>query len=312
VRWSETTDRRWLAGFALAASAGILSHLSFLLVLVAAVAYSLVLAGRGRLSIGSALAVHAVPLLLLGALVVADLRYLRIGGGTSEPPLALLGQTASLAVGGPVEGRGVLFFAALAAVVLVAELARRARRYWPNRRSNEPGSYLWIFFAAATLVPIWVALALDPPFLFPRYFLVCIAFVPVLFASLAGSLGRPWSVVLVAAWIAVNGYSLARFAAEGRGRYEEALRFLLDASEADVVTVASDHDLRNERILGFYRERMGEEGKRLRYLGGEDSGDADFWIGSYEGSRCGSCVLLGSYPSSALSGARWVLFRRNR
>jgi hypothetical protein len=50
-----------------------------------------------------------------------------------------------------------------------------------------------------------------------------------------------------------------------------------------------------------------EEGKRLKYV---SVIDAAFWIGSYEGSRCHSC-LLRSYPSSALSGARWALYRRN-
>jgi hypothetical protein len=309
VRWTETTDLRWLAGFSLAASAGVLSHLSFVLVLVAAVVYSLVLAGLGRLTFGGALAVQIVPLLLLGALVVIDLRHLRIGGGTSEPPLAVLGQTASLALGGPVEGGGVLLLAGLAALVLGVELVRRVRRYWPNRRSGEPRSYLWIFFAATTLLPIWVALALDPPFLFPRYFLVSIAFVPLLVASLASSLGRPWSAVLLIVWLSANGYSLLRFAQEGRGRYEDALRFLLEAAEDDVLTVGSDHDLRNGRIVAFYRERMGEEGERLKYVSEIDS---EFWIKSYEGSRCDSCVLLRSYPSSALSGARWVLYRRMR
>jgi len=312
VRWTENGGMRWLTGYGFAASVGILSHLSFVLVLAAAVVFSLVLAGRGRLSFGNALAVQVFPLLLFGALVGIDLRYLGIGGGTREPPVAVLAQTASLALGGPIEGRGVLLFAALSTVVLAVELARRVVRYWPNRRSKEPRSYLWVFFAAAALLPIWVALALDPPFLFPRYFLVSIAFVPLLVASFASSLGRPWSVLLVGAWLAMNGYALARFAEEGRGRYQEALRFLLDSSEAAVVTVASDHDLRNERLLGFYRKRMGEEGKRLRYVGAEGSGDADFWIGSYEGSRCDSCVLLRSYPSSALSGARWVLYRRNQ
>jgi hypothetical protein len=234
---------------------------------VAAVVYSLALVGRGRLSIGNALAVQVVPLLLLAALVVIDLRYLGIGGGTTVPPLALLAQTASLALGGPVEGAGVLVFAALAVVVLVVELARRVRSYWPNRRSKEPRSYFWVFFAVAALLPIWVALALDPPFLFPRYFLVSIAFVPLLIASFAGSLGRPWSAIVLIVWLAANGYSLVQFAQEGRGRYEDALRFLLEASDDDVLTVGSDHDLRNGRIVGFYRERMGEEAKRrLRYV----------------------------------------------
>jgi hypothetical protein len=314
VRWTESGGVRWLAAYALAVSVGILSHLSFVLVLVAAVVYSLVLVGRGRLSFGRALAVQIVPFLLLVALVVTDLRYFGIGGGTREPPGALLAQTASLALGGPVEGRGVLLFAVLSAVVLVAELVRRVRRYWPNRRSKEPRPYLWVFLAATVLLPVWVALAIDPPFLFPRYFLVSIVFVPLLVASLASSLRRPWPVVVLVVWLVANGYSLLQFAREGRGCYEEALRFLLEASDDDVVTVGSDHDLRNERILRFYRGRMGAEGKRLRYVKEEERVETgvDFWIGSYEGSRCDSCVLLRSYPSSTLSGARWVLYRRNQ
>jgi hypothetical protein len=300
VRWTESGGVRWLAAYALAVSVGILSHLSFVLVLVAAVVYSLVLVGRGRLSFGRALAVQIVPFLLLVALVVTDLRYFGIGGGTREPPGALLAQTASLALGGPVEGRGVL--------------VRRVRRYWPNRRSKEPRPYLWVFLAATVLLPVWVALAIDPPFLFPRYFLVSIVFVPLLVASLASSLRRPWPVVVLVVWLVANGYSLLQFAREGRGCYEEALRFLLEASDDDVVTVGSDHDLRNERILRFYRGRMGAEGKRLRYVKEEERVETgvDFWIGSYEGSRCDSCVLLRSYPSSTLSGARWVLYRRNQ
>jgi hypothetical protein len=309
VRWTESGAVRWLAGYALAASAGIFSHLSFVFVLVAAAVYSLVLVGRGRLSLGHALAVQAVPFLLLGALVVVDLRYLGVGGGTREPPAVVLAQTASLALGGPIEGRGLLLFAALAASVLVAELARRVRRYWPNRRSTEPRFYLWAFFAATTLLPVWVALALDPPFLFPRYFLVSVVFVPLLVASFASSLGRPWPAVVLVVWLGANAHSLLQFAREGRGGYEEALRFLLEPSDDDVIAVGSDHDLRNGRVVGFYRERMGEKGKRLRYVSAERPGDADFWIGSYEGSRCHSCVLLRSYPSSSLSGARWVIYR---
>lgn len=314
VRWVETIDSRSLGGYWLFASIGILSHLSFVLVLVAAVPYSLVLAGRGRLSLRQVFALHLVPFLVLGALVVIDLRYLGIGGGTPEPPANLLARTASLAIGGPVEGRGVSTFAFLAAAILFAELARRIHRFWPDRKTTPPRSYSWVFFAATGLLPAWVALALNPPFLFPRYFLVTMAFVPLLVATFASSLRRPWPALVVVGWLGVNGYSFVCFLQDGRGRYEEALRFLLQASNRESIAVGSDHDLRNERILGFYRGRMGTEGRRLRYVKEEERVQTgiDFWIGSYEGSHCDSCVLLRSYPSSALSGARWALYRRNR
>jgi hypothetical protein len=76
-------------------------------------------------------------------------------------------------------------------------------------------------FAATALLPVWVALALDPPFLFPRYFLVSIVFVALLVASFPPApLARR------------SSHRLARrerlqFAREGRGCYEKALRFLL-------------------------------------------------------------------------------------
>lgn len=311
LRWLETSDPRWLAGHWLAASVGILSHLSFILVLVAAILYSLALVGRGRLSLRQALVLQLVPFLVLGGLFVIDLRYLGFGGGTPEPPSALLARTASLAIGGPVEGRGVFAFALLCAAILLADLSQRIRRFWPDRGTTEARSYGWIFFAASALLPAWVALALNPPFLFPRYFLVAMAFVPLLVTSLASSLRRPWAALLVAAWLAVNGYSFAHFLREGRGQYEEALRFLLAASDRKVIAVGSDHDLRNGRILEFYRGRIGTDAARLRYVPEQDRGEQaiEFWIGSYEGSRCGSCDLLRSYPSSPLSGATWLVYR---
>ncbi len=308
VRWAETRKLRYLAGASIASSIGLLSHLSFLLVLGAALAFTLVLAGRGRLPLRHALAVQLLPVAILAALVVADLRYLGIGGGTREPPVAILSQTASLAVGGPIEGAGVVWFAALAAFLLAAELVRRIAGYWPSRASTEARSYLWVFFGAVMLLPVWVSFVLDPPFLFPRYFLALLAFVPILVASLAGELERPWSRLLVAAWLAVNLHALFRFTREGRGSYEEALRFLIESSDREVVAVGSDHYLRNERIVGFYRDRLGEEGRRLRYVSEESQ--AEFWIGSYEGSLCERCQLLRAYPSSGLSGARWRLYRR--
>jgi hypothetical protein len=311
LRWAETSDPRWLGGYWLSASAGVLSHLSFVLVLVAAFLFSVVLAGRGLLSPRRAIAVHLLPFVLLGVLAFIDLRYLRIGGGTLEPPSSLLARTASLALGGPVEGRGVASFALFSAAIILAELARRIRRFWPHRSTAELRSYSWIFFAAIALLPVWVAFALDPPFLFPRYFLVAMAFWPLLVASLASSLRRRWTAVVVAGWLAMNFCSILRFVDEGRGRYEEALRFLLENSDREIISVGSDHDLRNERILGFYRRRMGESAARLRYVAEAERREQpiDFWIGSYEGSRCASCVLLRSYPSSSLSGARWVLYR---
>jgi uncharacterized membrane protein len=309
VRWLETGETRWLAGGAVAGVAGVLSHLSFLLVLIAATIYALVVAGRGGTTVVRALAMPFAALLVLAMLIAIDLRYLGIGGGTRESPSAVLAETASLAVGGPIEGRYVAIFALTSAVVLLAEIARRMARFWPARTAIDARSHLWTFYAALALLPVWAAYALDPPFLFPRYFLVCIAFVPLLAASLVKSLRPPWSLVLVAFWVATNGYALARFTAEGRGQYQEALQFLLASSPGKEVVIASDHDLRNERLVGFYAARLGEEGLRLKYVGEDRAATAAFWIASYEGSRPRAGKLLRTFPSSSLSGATWAIYR---
>jgi hypothetical protein len=309
LRWFETRQLRFLAGSSIAASLGLLSHLSFLMVLAAAFAYSLVLAGRGSAPVRNALAPFALPVLLLAALASINARRFVIGGGTSGPPGEVLLQTASLAVGGPIEGRTMAFVSVLALLLLVLELARRARIYWPNRLSNEARSYLWIFFGSALLLPIWIVLLVDPPFLYPRYFLVILAFVPLLAASFAWSLPRPWSALLVAAWLGLNGWSFARFLLEGRGRYEEALRFVAESSNREVVSIGSDHDFRNGTVVRFYRDRIGDEVGRVRYQDAKAPLRPEFWIGSYEGSECEDCRFLRAYPASSLSGSRWRLYR---
>jgi uncharacterized membrane protein len=309
VRWFETRQLRFLAASSIAASLGLLSHLSFLMVLAAAFAYSLVLAGRGGASVRNALVPFVLPILLLAALAAINAGHFVIGGGTSGPPGEVLLQTASLAFGGPIEGSAVSLVSVLGILLLVLELARRARAYWPNRISNEARSYLWIFFGSALLVPVWVVLLVDPPFLYPRYFLAVLAFAPLLAASFAGSLPGTWRAALVAAWLLLNGWSFARFLLEGRGRYEEALRFVAESSDREVITIGSDHDFRNGTVVRFYRERMGDEIGRLQYDDAKGTTRPEFWIGSYEGSECEGCRFLRAYPSSSLSGSRWRLYR---
>jgi hypothetical protein len=313
VGFAQHGGGRLLAGYGLAASLGILAHLSFLIVLLAAFAFGLVLVGRGRLRFPVLAAVHAAPAATLLVLFALDLRHLRFGGGPHEAPSLLLARTASIAIGGPIEGSGARLFARLCALLLVAELARRIRRFWPGRASDEPEAYLWVFYAVVIALPVWLALLLDPPFLFPRYFLVSIVFALLLVASLIGSLGRGWgAAVLLALVVGANAWAWGRFASEGRGHYQEALeRILLDSKPGRDVHVGSDQDFRNRMIVTFYRERMGEKAARLTYVS-RSSGEVDYWIGTVPGSACEGCQLLETYPSSAMSGASWRVYRSAR
>ncbi len=224
-------------------------------------------------------------------------------------PSLLMVRTASFALGGPFESAAAWFSRPLCAVLLIAELARRIRRFWPERAGTDPGDYLWVFYAAVISIPAWPALVLDPPFLFPRYFLVSIAFVPLLMASFIGSLDRKWLAVILGVLVVANAWSWGSFAKEGRGHYQEALERALSSAPGRNFTVGSDQDFRNGMIVNFYRERLGERAARLSYLP-TDRGTADFWIGSLPGSACDGCRLLGIYPSSPISGATWRLYRR--
>ncbi len=69
VRFAKDKDARFFIGYGLASALGILAHLSFLIVLVAAVVFCLVLVARGRMRFATLVAFHAAPAGVLTALV---------------------------------------------------------------------------------------------------------------------------------------------------------------------------------------------------------------------------------------------------
>ena len=309
VRAIETGSRRSLAAYGLVATLGILSHLSFLIVLAAAIVFSLVMAGRGRIPLARVLAANALPMGALGLLIAFDLRYLTIGGGPRTPPGTLLLQTASLSLGGPVEGPriGALgAFGALAAVLLGIEIARSFGRFWRERETTDPRRLTWIFYGVVLGLPLWLTIVLDPPFLFPRYFLVSVAFVPVLLASLTASLGPRVGLALACFCLGANAVSWGGFALDGRGRYEQALQDILAAAPEELVEVGSDQDFRGRMLVEFYRKRMGGS-PRLQYAG---RSEAQFLLAETPLADSGGWVWVRTYRATPLSGTRWHLYRR--
>jgi hypothetical protein len=105
VRWTATCKARFFTASSIAAVLGLLAHPSFVLVLAASIVYSLVLAGRAGAALRSVLLPFAIPTALSTALVALNAGHFVIGGGTSPSPAAVLLQTASLGIGGPVEAR---------------------------------------------------------------------------------------------------------------------------------------------------------------------------------------------------------------
>jgi hypothetical protein len=307
MRWLEGRERRWLLGFWLAAAVGILSHLSFVIVLAAIGAWLLALVARHDLTLRSAAGVLAVPAGVLVVLAVVDLRFLTLGGGPHTPGVTLLVQAASLAVGGPLVGWLAVVCAWVVAAGLSWELICRGLESRQGAGAVAPGpstSLSWVFFVVLFGWPIVLLTLTDPPFLFPRYLLVSVAFVPLVLASLLGRLSRPARGVTLIVVLALNAWAWTGFASVGRGHYAEALTEILEAVPEGRLTVGGDHEFRQPTIVRFHRSRLGSVADRLAYV------DAEFWIASAADAPCDQCVLIGAYPSSPLSGMAWWVYRR--
>jgi hypothetical protein len=311
LRWLETDNRRWLAAHWVVAGAGLLAHLSFVAVLAAEAVFlgAIVVTGRSRpfrlmLPLGG-------PLVVLIALIVVDLRFLQLGGGPPLDAWGLLADVGALALGGPVGSRWTPVVAAGALVVLALALAVQARKESPGAGTTaDPGGLTWVFYAAVLLLPVIGALALRPPFFFPRYFLVSLVFVPIILSSALPRLARDRRYAALTLLVLLNAWSWSAFAGAGRGHYAEAVTDIARAAGGPT-TVASDHDFRVLTVLDFYKRRAGLTPERLSYVktGGR------FFISSDPKAAdppadCAGCTLLSHYPSSALSGSPWRIYRR--
>ncbi len=311
LRWLETRERRWLVAHWCAASAGLLAHLSFVAVLGAETVFLVVVASGDRRVVWSLLQPLVGPVVVFVLLFAFDLRHLQLGGGPPLDALRLLADVGSLALGGPVDSPAapVVAVGASAGVLLaIGSLARPARG-----TPAAPGfaRLTWVFYAAIFVVPAVGALVLRPPFLFPRYFLVSLAFVPVVLVLGLKRLPGLYRPALVAVWLALNGWSWVGFAQAGRGHYAEAVADMV-AAETGAVTVSSDHDFRNSTILDFYRDRAGLSAADFSHV---ESG-GQFFIVSERGAgapdSCADCALLGDYQSVPLSGTPWRVYRRSK
>jgi hypothetical protein len=171
------------------------------------------------------------------------------------------------------------------------------------------------------VLPLWLIFVLEPAFLFPRYFLVPMALFLVALTGYLVQLGRrrPWVVgLLLTVLIGMNLWHWSRFTVAGRGHYREALGYILNHSEAPVVTVGSDFDFRNEMLVDFHRAYLGAKAERLVYVRRDVwlVDGPDWWIAHSQDPDAGPPALderyrfERTYPSSRLSGMIWYVYRR--
>ncbi len=316
--WLRT--RRWgfLALLAASATLGILSHLGFVIVLVACLAWAFAQQARNQRADRGLLTALAVPVLALLGLAWVDLRFLERGGGpesTVGEALRRLGRYTLGLPGGGLDWIAVPFLLAAAWQVVALRRERNAS---------------WTFFATVAMGgPLVALLAPSGSYVAARYFLCAVPFLLMLVAmalcDAASRLHAPaWAAPLAALLVAApSALPVSRLLRDGRGRYEEAIAFIEARSRGPSVRVSSDHDFRNGVVLEYHAARM-QLRHPLDYVTLGRSGSPPEWvlIHRLEGeqpptSRIGlpggaEYELAGTFAASGPSGWTWFAFARRR
>jgi hypothetical protein len=248
--WVEV-PRWWSAcGFALAAILGIFAHLTVAFVVAGCLAWVVVDAlesSRPWAFTSSSILAFGAPIGTVFAwLWMVDLRTLDSGGGPPWSAAAILRESLRSTLNlpsAPIEWLGV--------VALIGAGWEMIRLY----RAKEAR---WAFFATVFAIPLAVCVATHPEILASRYFLVCAPFLLILVGewlarvSNGGIFGRLiWASALSA--FAAGGVALwGPLVREGRGQYSGAMAYMASATADPVLRIASDHDLRNGLLLGYF------------------------------------------------------------
>jgi hypothetical protein len=320
TNYLERDDLRWGAAFAAVCCFGLLSHPTFTHCYVAAVYWSACSLFLRRLTwkeITRRLAVlHVLPVLLGAALYVVNLRHIKLGGGPEYVLYDKLVEIGSLSLGGPLGGPFAL-------VVCLAFVAGALGGLYLLRRE---GADEWRFFALATAVPVLLAITARPPFLFARYFLISVVFGLMLWSFLLGRLfGRNrWAyAVVLLLFVAGNTTHTLGLTRIGRGQYLEALQYMARNDAARIITISSDHNFGNRKLIEFYAQFL-TPSRQIRYVDvgrwrnlrpgwliihryrkwSDDPPEPDYNI---LGARY---VLDRTFECAPLSGWRWLCYRR--
>jgi len=321
ARLQKTTPPGWLATFWAVSLLGILSHLTFVIVLAALCAawvldYARNAPDRGTL-IRNGLMALLPAVVMFGTVYLYFYRISGVGGGASS--LRLLPNLLDLmgfTVGAP---------RATSAQVVATMLSAGIAGYgvWRLPANLRP------FFVLVLLVLPGLLLAVyQPEFFYPRYFFVCLPFLYLLLARALGDfLADRFALRLIgaAALTCVVLGSAAQYRELlrwGKGDYPQAVEDLYTGTAAERFTVGSDFDFRNKALLDFYT-RYRDDAERLVYIerAYERTEPTDYFIVHSQNSapatellslQSGDYSLVAEYPYYGLSGWNWYVYRYNQ
>jgi 4-amino-4-deoxy-L-arabinose transferase-like glycosyltransferase len=317
-------EQRWRDCFVLwvTVALGFLSHLTFLYAVSASGAWwllRLLRSGRSpdRIALAGARC-FGVPLLFLAVYHYAFIRHVVIGAAADYRLLDVLTKALSHAAGGPAGGWG-------GAAAAILALLLTALAVWYRRRQTDDD---WFFYLLAVFVlPLVILPILRPAVLFPRYFLVNIAFGLVAVGMAAAHLferGRWYRALVIGAlvlFVAGNGLNVARLYRHGRGHYLEGLRYLAEHTPGKTVTVASDHGFRNGLVIEFYQRYLSGEKKIVHLSTKHEWTTPPRWFLVHDFNESRRSIppeievrgkrfdLVKTLPYSDLSGWHWYIFR---
>jgi hypothetical protein len=300
--------------FAATATLGVLSHTTFLHAYAGLLMWtafrSLRIGGVRQASMDLA-SLHLVPVLALAGLYAMDLQFIAKGGGPLTTIPEVIVSALSLTFGGPASGPGRTLVAVGGSLVGLISL----------RIIKRSGSDLWVLFAGAIFVaPLAMVIFADTSLLFERYFVVALTFLLVACSwtiAAVGSRSIVAAALLVALYAATNAAEMRPLLQYGRGQYLDALTDVAANSTRSGPTLATDHDFRQGRVVGFHLLHMKDGGKISYQVREAWSGPGPEWLLVHNQSpnfKPKSRLMVDGrwpfvftkvYPASRLSG--WTL-----
>lgn len=318
---------KWTASLAYGAvaSAGFLSHLSFLPVYLAqflwasvALVWAIPVGTRLRRSMPVGVA-FLIPAMVVGVLWLIDLSRTNVGGGPHLQAWLVACDTLSMPCGASLPESLSLPFAVMFSCLLLMGL----------RQLRGAANLEVVSLATLLIIAPAVLYGLAPEGLvYPRHFLVSLTLlIPVagigLVSSFQGELRaiRLAGGIALVAWCLGNGTELVRFWTNGRGQYQAAIQHLLTPVPGRPVNVGSDFDFRNGMVLGFYLVRLNPP-QPLQYVPQQFWGQHRLdWLIAHDQSRdpeftreievLGQVYVLdGVFPFAGPVGWHWATYRR--
>ncbi len=315
-----------IAGLLLASAAGVLSHLTYVMVLVTQISWCGVQFYYSRIDTKSlqkiVLVGLAAPLLFFAWLWKTNYSGMETGGGDPTSLLGVIAMTPISFAGGVTGGwmdwvDGIVFGLLIAGAI----------RY--SFRSQHPDVFFEGIFLATLLTFIVAGVVVTfSGLLYPRYFTVLLPFIWLWIARWISSINtRPnrlgkvnIPMVLGLALIGLNMWPNIQLIRIGRGGYSDVVDYITEHDPSETILIGTDHEGRTSAIVDFYLARQSAEPRRYKIQTSQFSKPTWFIQHSFDSqnemepslvSPNGTRYEKAIYRSYwGLSGWSWGAFRR--